>query len=138
MSRMKMTLAIVGGVIVALFVVIGLAVGGWKGFWWIQQSSATHQLNIQQHVINRQNKIARSSYGFTTTQIQEMQSDLNYIAQEDVALQSDPHNVAIISQIQNYKQTFCNTYNEVIDPTQVPPSLAAAATQYACTAVPAA
>lgn len=138
MSRTKGLLAGLAGTLVILFVVVGFAVGGWQGFWWLNQNAANHSLSIQQHVINRQNKIVRSSYEFTTTQIQEMQSDLNFIAQEDDSLQADPNNVAIISQIQNYKQTFCNTFNQVIDPTQVPANIAAAASQYACTTVPSA
>lgn len=122
----------------ALLAVVGIAVGGWQGGWWLKNNAVQHNLTIQQHAVNRQNKINRSSYEFNTTQLNQMQQDLNFIAQEDVALQSDPNNTAIISEIAQYKQTFCNTYNQVIDPTQVPPGIAAAAQQYHCTTVPSA
>lgn len=123
---------------VTAVVIVGVLVGLYEGGWWLNSRSVHHSLQIQKQYVNQQQKIVRGSYEFTTTQINQMQSDLNFIAQEDVALQSDPNNTAVISEIQSYKQTFCNTYNQVQDPSNVPANLSAAAQQYQCVAVPAA
>ena len=132
MSFLKAALATVGVIVVAVLVLVG----GYEGGWWLQSRNIHHGLQIQRQFLSQQQQIVRSSYEFTTTQINLMQQDLNYISQENVSLSADPNNTAIISEIQNLKQSFCNTYNQVQSPANVAVKVTQAAQQYQCASTP--
>ena len=51
------------GVIVALGLLVGLAIGGWQLGWWLKSSAASHNAQIYQR-----------SYGAQSADVQELQS----------------------------------------------------------------
>ena len=79
---MKAAFAWIGGALLVLFVVVGFAVGGWDGFWWIQGSSLKHQLPLQ----NQRAQNFRAGYEFQTTLRNTIESKLSDIRDIDVQI----------------------------------------------------
>lgn len=76
---MKTKLAVVGAAFVTVFVVVGLAVGGWNGFWWMQGASLKHQLPLQ----NQRARNVRAGYEFQTTMRTEIEQKITDIRDID-------------------------------------------------------
>lgn len=82
------------GTIVGLLLVVGLAVGAWKGGWWINKQSQTNQYNINVH-----------SQAGQETAIAKARDYATQINAADNAGQK-----AVLSR------TFCQTYLDIDNP----------------------
>jgi hypothetical protein len=104
--RYKSAVKAILGVLAGFAVIGAIVIGGWKGGWWLQNASASHQYQIQQNGVQNQDTLR-----------QQIDKGFVQIIGEDVQVVQAKGDTALIGQIRveeaNQAYTLCQQMEQV-------------------------